>query len=758
MKDKENRDELVWAKGELSKKVGALISEFQRCSPWDGSYNRVTDNDDIRHCRWANQTPDGRKHDVNGGEKVFPWPGASDTRIPMADEIIGELVSVMNMSFWRAMTQKKASLREGAGYAVKLVDYFINEALTSELVKQVELSSQYCQTYGWFVLHTSWETELALKRSEVTLGEVLKMATSVAAIAPSDGAGDGGPAVAGQSPPYQGGGLDAATFEAMLMDGERDEECAAVLARFHSIYAGQVLEEHDVEVPPMSKGSLKKAVRELREKGKAELTVPEIVRDGPSVTALKPWVEIVLPTGCVKIQRGPVFHREWLDEVELRSRIVTHGWDGEWVEAACGHKGKISKWGTGGGAVSSVVNGSVQVSLNGTPSAASDYILGESGDGTIEVVYACYRALDEDNVPALFVTVLHPAIHDKAGKHGLADCDTMPYVAGMREMADPVITSSRGVPEVVAGWQREKKVQRDAVADLTSIAVLPPINIPASAGSIKYKFGPAVQNTVPVGREPTFMEIPKGGAPLAFEVMDRINQDADRYFGRAVEGVAAETTSIRRQHMVNGFMLAWSEAFQQLCELAQYRMTDSEFARITGAPAGWLESRRNKRGLFYTDLHFDVRELDPAFVADQLKILNETVIASDTMGVIDRRKYTVLQLRAFNPKLAQELIMDESAASQELFDGVSHDLAMMFLGNAPRLVEMDPTAPTKLQFASQIVQANPKYMEELQKGEGSYFGRLLQGYVENLKFSMTQEKNKQIGRIGVDMEKMANGE
>jgi len=71
----------------------------------------------------------------------------------------------------------------------------------------------------------------------------------------------------------------------------------------------------------------------------------------------------------------------------------------------------------------------------------------------------------------------------------------------------------------------------------------------------------------------------------------------------------------------------------------------------------------------------------------------------------------------------------------------------MFLGNEPKYVENDPTASSKLQFASQIVASNPNYQSGLQ--QGGRFAELMQKWAMNLQFSITQEQNKQVGRIGV---------
>jgi len=61
--------------------------------------------------------------------------------------------------------------------------------------------------------------------------------------------------------------------------------------------------------------------------------------------------------------------------------------------------------------------------------------------------------------------------------------------------------------------------------------------------------------------------------------------------------------------------------------------------------------------------------------------------------------------------------------------------------------EMDPAASSKMQFAQDIMSKNPKAQQALQSDR--IFQILFENYTKQLQFSIDQEKNKQIGRIGV---------
>jgi hypothetical protein len=81
--------------------ITELNSELRRCTTIFGSSSRVDRVENTRFCRWSGQSDDGKKHaDLQGDEKAFPWEGASDTRIFMADEVINSLVDLESTSFW----------------------------------------------------------------------------------------------------------------------------------------------------------------------------------------------------------------------------------------------------------------------------------------------------------------------------------------------------------------------------------------------------------------------------------------------------------------------------------------------------------------------------------------------------------------------------------------------------------------------------------------------------------------------------------
>jgi hypothetical protein len=304
------------------------------------------------------------------------------------------------------------------------------------------------------------------------------------------------------------------------------------------------------------------------------------------------------------------------------------------------------------------------------------------------------------------------------------------------------IVESRGVPEICMTWQEEVKAQRDSVFDYTSLATLPPIEVPKTRGG-NLKIGPAVQ--VPVLRrgEIGFMQPPAREPGVAFQLIAAVEIQTDRYFGRPTEKVPPVITQMRQQRIINNWLHGWTEAFRQVLALVLQYMGPDEIMRVTASQVQVPENSQE----FDVMLKFDVRELSTDLVTEKLKAISSLVLPLDTGGVIDRTKLVSMALRAIDPTFASELVMQQGPASQKMFDETNDEVALMSLGNPPRLRENDPTAAIRLQFAQQILQSNPKYQQQIQ--QDPLFQANMQKFAENLQFSVQQQQNAVTGRMGV---------
>jgi hypothetical protein len=680
-----------------------------------------------RWAYWTGQNDSGRKRDKDLGEEgpAFPWDGASDTRIRLADEICNDEVALLVNAFYRAQFTAEGIGAEDVGRAggVRKRLEWARGCGIQDLEAEAGLAAQYSRTYGWTVLHVLWERRLERQRVTVGLDQVRAWTAE------------------------EDSGLDLA---GMILDPTQEEAAAELVA---GLYPGLcrmrepgLLEE---EVPELGKAEARRHVRELREAGETEVGIVVVARNAPRVVALKPYEEVFYAAGLGDLQRASaIFRVDWFTEDELRGKVLEEGWDAEWVE-------KVIERCKGLDAVAEVAPQGGISGLSPAPASALS-------QGTLEretryqVVYGYERKTDQDGVSGVWCTVFSMVHGDKggdqaeAGSYGKYELvnyahGEYPFVALPRERVSRRLVDSRGVPEIVMTWQGEAKTQRDACFDRTSISLVPPLLVPTRNMGKVYRLSPAGQ----IGRDrPGDVEWMRPPSPGTVEesmvLTAEVRRDVARYFHRRHPEIDAVETQVGQQRLVNEWLGYWVAVFRQIDGLMEQFLQDDEWERISGEPAG----TRGTAGWRYDwRMRFDVRELDAEFMTSKLKAFTEFALATDAAGVVDRAKLTALVANAIDPTIARAVIQEAGGASQALFRGVREELAQMALGNEAQYVEDDPAAGAKLGYLDQIVKGNPKYQAALT--QDPRFEELVAKYTRNLEMSVEQGRNRMVGRIGV---------
>lgn len=695
-------------------RLAELSQTFKRCSPSGGAFNRLFDAERIRFALWPNQSRDCRK--ASGGDyKAQPWEGASDQRVLLADDIIADDVDILVNAFWRSLTKAEGTqVRDAAAAAVasRMIYWMVRTRLNETLQREVELAAQYQRTYGWVVVQTGWDRRFGKRKVTLTLNEVASLAPDIAVF---------------------------------VQNPDLDEQSAQLVRMLYAQRVRQELESLELErMPELSLAQAKKLVKELREDGDVEFEVPALMRNQPSIRALQPWRDVFIPDEQGDTSSGQVFVRERLSEDDLRAREFTEGWDPEWIAAAWAGRGKYSSW------TDEADKGRARVH-------ETDYVADtEDGVNLVEVVTAYTTRLDQYGVPGVYVTVFSPHFDCKpdsdkelCARHGLCDFKhgKMPFASSAAEWWCRSLTASRGVPERVFPQQRSIKVQQDALIDRTSLTTLPPRLVPSRMMDEQDVFGPAARIPTLRGEEPRFMELP-GHDGVAESIIRLELEIADQRFGRMTPNAAPARVQMKQQRMVSNFLSLWNEVFQQVWALMQQYLTPGEWEGVTGTPKPAMTGATiaGETGII---LQTDVRDQDMEFSIKKLQAISQFVVPEDAAGVIDKTQLVRMKLMAVDPLLAQSLLVSDASASAKLQEQVNADIAAMFLGNPPRLVENDPTAPGQLGFAQQIIGANPFYQKELVGNPEGRFAQAMQNWAQNRQQSAVQQQNKVVGRLGV---------
>jgi hypothetical protein len=696
---KNNEDELVFASD--TPNIPYLYTEYQRSTQNGGNTANIAENDDIRLARWAGQTDDGKKHSENrmNGDGAFPFEGASDVRCRLVDRTINDLVSMMVTTFDRCQIKVKGtefSDSENSATANVLMSWLLESRIRSEVRKEAELLAQYGTQYGWAGLHVIWEQEMGTRFQNIRMDDLVVMVQQAVQQNPEAAIKD---------------------LPAAIMNPEQED------------YAVDLIMQYLKTVNPKD---VKKAVRELRKDGHANIPETFVAKNQPLIVALKPYDEISFPPETIEIQKARVvFRRTYVNEVELRSMAQMEGWSDTFVEQAVNCAGMQSQFND----------------PNLLPAAALINFQVSRQDNLIELVYAYSRLIDENGIQGIYQTIFCPqAGSQDYASHGLLGYahNKYPFVIYRRERTRRAIMESRGVPEIAQTDQEEIKAQHDAIRDRTAFTTLPPILVKKRLGGIN-KIAPGIHLPVTSADDYRFMPTPTGDSGTAFNLIDRVEMNHASYFGLPHPNIMPQKTQTTQQFIINNWLDVWSESFAMVFSLMLQYMQPEEIESITGKPLP--QNMSTVSNMFDFQVKYDVRELDTNFVIEKLKAITQFVLPLDAGGVIDKNKLVKAAVEAIDPDKAKELIINTGTASQLLYKNIQSDLGLMMLGNEAQYVENDPSAATKMQYLQDIMNKNPKAQQSMQSDP--HFRAMLENYMKNLQMSISQQQNKQIGRTGV---------
>jgi len=242
-----------------------------------------TSYDDRRNW-WAGKSRDHRKH----GADAFPWEGAADMEAHTIDERITRLVSLfmssLNRSNVRAFPVESTDIPRS-----KMVSSFLKWMVSSGYIprfkREMELGANYLLERGILMTYVGWQREDRKFLQRLDLNQIAQVAPEVVEL---------------------------------IASGESEDELIALL---------------QATFPGVSNKRAKKALKELRKKGEAELPIVRRQVDAPEVKTLAPDGDFFFPPYVTDPQRAPYcFWRTYYTAQELENKVLTDGWDADFVE------------------------------------------------------------------------------------------------------------------------------------------------------------------------------------------------------------------------------------------------------------------------------------------------------------------------------------------------------------------------------------------------------------------------------------------
>lgn len=690
-----------------------LTADWRRCveQRTTNYWTRARLNWEARYCVWANQSSDGRKWARRKGERIWPWPGASDSRVHLVDKYVREDVALL-MQIWstnRILVRPNAPARDAAwaNRMTALLRWLIYEEM-QETEGEAEYLANLMLERGAAALGIWWDKAEGLTRETIRLADIQQAAEQARQRL---SAGESG---------------DALEFQAQMpvLFADPTLEDAAVSA-LHALTA---------ESAVLSQSRIRKVVRDLRETGEAAYPRRIVQRNRPTVRALAWNEDLWTPPETTDLQRArQVFVREWLTEADIAERAREMDWNEAYTDELLDQKrGQITLLTAN---TAALTRGNAWNAM-GTPDT----------DELYELVTAYERLSDADGVPGIYATVFAPAMRPEQGPASTQLLDyahgQFPFVVFQMERRSRLVDDSRGYGEVGSTWQRMVKKQWDLRSDRADIATLPPSHHPP--GEEPDAWGPGV--SIPTLRPENFgyFEIPKFD-PGSKEVEETVRKFADEYFGRPVDEQNVVQAQTLQQELVRKWLAGWKAADTQILQLCQQYLPDEFFFRVVGGEQGRgiRATREEIQGPFGVTIKFNVKDLDAELVAEKLGLI-EKALALDANAIVDRNEAIAAAMELVDPGYAERLLRPaESAALSEIKDE-QDTLAKLLLGiqvdvqgneafalRKQALQSMVQNNPT----AQAIIQSNPQVQENVKRR------------MEQLDFNIQQKLvNPEIGR------------
>ena len=642
-----------------------------------------TSYDDRRNW-WAGKSRDHRKH----GADAFPWEGAADMEAHTIDERITRLVSLfmssLNRSNVRAFPVESTDVPRS-----KVVSSFLKWMVSSGYIprfkREMELGANYLLERGLLITYVGWHREDRRFLQRLDLNQIAQIAPEVVEL---------------------------------IEAGENDDELIALL---------------EATFPGVTKKRAKKALKDLRKTGEAELPIVRRQVDAPEVKTLAPDGDFFFPPYVTDPQRAPYcFWKTYYTAQELENKVITDGWDADFVETM------IDKYrGVNIDSIEREQEGRRSTSLTDNAYEANELI---------EIVYGYQRLIDpEDGSEGIYCTVFHKEYSEGYAKFELLNgYEDYPVVVTKLSEDSKRLYDTQTIPDILRGIQNQVKVERDSRIDRNSLATLPPILHPV--GQAPTDWGPG--RMIPYRRKGDLDFAPTPPAPSgSIEIEKTMEAQADRLCGL---DETSQISQVRKQFLVDKFLQHSAEVLQMCYKCFQRFGPDSVFFRVTGSPDPVVFNKGNPDENYDIIISYDVLNSDPE---TQEKKLNQMVALTqlDRSGRINIDNLLDAAANSIDPVLADRVLQPTEAAQEQVVKQVTDDLSKIFAG-----IEM-PARPNGAQIALTVIQqytSQPDVAQRAQQDEA--FRARLEKYAGQYTFQMQQAQNAQIGRVGTEPAQMGD--
>ena len=636
--DEETRegDETLEQTGsEQEPELEKIVKEIETANSDAGAYvSTVFQSRSWWHCEWPGISPDGRMWQSVTGRESFPWDGCSDSRPRTVETLINEHTTISLSAFWSAKVQAKSAPGRQFAHAKesnitqKMLNWAVYTQMKRELISELPLAFQWKWGFGLSFIGVEWEQQRQLVYIPITLDMLSQITQQI-----------GLPDISGQ-----------------ILDSDRtfDSDLVKML---------QTLS------PVMPTNEARKILTELRNTGSSQIPVANLRVNKPRWTALRPFVDLWFPSETVDIQHARwTARRELVSESELTDRIVTDGYDADFVDEALKHKG--------------VFGGIVPV--NGLMPAAPG-----SDRDLVELFHFRARVLDY-GVPCMYKTIFNMAVASD-GLYAVHRKDEYehqqyPYATLCRKGPYRPLLSRIGIASEAYTDEIDIKRQQDGLNDRTDLIHQPPIIVPPSrAGAIANSYGP---RSVMTSLRPDVINFPPlppmDQTPVVVMnfVLMRLNR---RYPTQNGEGVDPQMVALYRQELATDTLSELEVALEQTLQLGQQYWTEQDVAMVAGGNFDWKYTQQQIQKQASVIATVDMTLVDPEVAKSKLDMLAALMPFKDQGGMVFNAAANIVDVDLadaltedqMSPTAMKKEKDDEYNAISQILSGIEPQKPMM---------------------------------------------------------------------------------
>lgn len=689
-------------------KLTELKAEFdQICTDAGRSVNdRRELAEDTRFTRWSGQSPDGKKHDDSDtGRKAFPFDGASDARIRMADDIVQEQVVVLIASLMRM--QLNAGPTEGTDMEISgdigvLWNWIQKNQLRAEWLTEWTKVAQWRQgdSPGIAYMQAWWHQADALRPETVTDKDIASRAVDA----------------------YQAGGQqatpeDLADLQDLLSNPGRADELAAMV---RSLW------------PKLSEARAKTVAEDVQSEQTSTFAYPYPCENRLRLKARRLMVDIFVPENTpTDLQRARcIFVREWFTKPELLEMEARGDFGKGFVDQLLEHEGE-----SGWKHVSHIDGQGDYTAQTQTREWNKDRQRGQ-----YELLTAFFRASNEMGIPGMYSVQFSTFVDQAATECALFDSrNKYPFFAVPREILSDNQWDSRGVSELSATDQNSMKLLHDAFMDHAQLTTVPPVKVPASRPKLALTIRPLGQIKELRPGEISWMQPP--AFPVSNDkVQEAIERRVARYFGQMAATNTPDWIRMYQQHLIGGFLAVAAEVVAYSLELAWEYLDDATLARVLGVQLQRPEGDDPLK--FDVEITFEAGMLNMEFLQQVGEMVTKFVLPWDTLSTVQRDRLVRWFFSALSPTLAQQLLVPAQQAQESETKDEQNNFTLIAAGVEPPMMTAGQNFGLRLQVLLGIGQKNPEAVEKLTpKSREIYEARM-----KHLHGMVQQQQNAQIGR------------